>query len=177
MSFAASRRLPRSCPLLRSTYPPAPVIPLMPRRGRRPNWSHLDGVAVNGTAKAVDPAAGRDIEPCVFCRFVPRVRFARSRPTKRLPLGAEVSSNPKCGAPGQTDRRVHDDRSALVDQAGALSELSAAANLMELIAYQCEELVANLFGKIGLESKLPRASRDGAWTAQRWIQCRLRAAK
>ena len=34
-------------------------------------------------------------------------------------------------------------------------------NLMELNPWEFEQLIANLFGKMGLESKLTRSSRDG----------------
>jgi restriction system protein len=48
-----------------------------------------------------------------------------------------------------------------VDQQDLASHLSSATNLMDLNPYELEALVANLFGKMGLESKLTRSSRDG----------------
>ena len=37
-----------------------------------------------------------------------------------------------------------------VDQSDFVSELSSATNLMELSPFEFEQLVANLFGKMGL---------------------------
>src|SRR4051794_31943978 len=48
-----------------------------------------------------------------------------------------------------------------VDQTDLVSGLSAAINLMDLNPYEFEQLVANLFGQMGLESRLTRSSRDG----------------
>jgi len=48
-----------------------------------------------------------------------------------------------------------------VDQTDLVSGLSSAMNLMDLNPYEFEQLVANVFGKMGLESRLTRSSRDG----------------
>lgn len=130
-------------------------------------WSHLDAVAVNGMVKAVDPATGRDIEPCLLSIRTTREAFSEidlPRVDKAVclrNLGAQVSRNPDEVQPVKpiVEFKMTDPR--FVDQADLVSELSAATNLMELNPYQFEELVANLFGKMGLESKLTRASRDG----------------
>lgn len=130
-------------------------------------WSHLDAVAVNGMVKAVDPATGRDIEPCLLSIRTTRETFSEielARVDKAVclrNLGAQVSRNPDEVQPVKpiVEFKMTDPR--FVDQADLVSELSAATNLMELNPYQFEELVANLFGKMGLESKLTRASRDG----------------
>ena len=48
-----------------------------------------------------------------------------------------------------------------IEQGDALSELEARPNLLEMKPSEFEILVANLFGKMGLETKLTRSSRDG----------------
>lgn len=46
-------------------------------------------------------------------------------------------------------------------QGNSLNELENRSNLLELSPSQFEDLVANLFSKMGLETKLTRGSRDG----------------
>jgi restriction system protein len=48
-----------------------------------------------------------------------------------------------------------------IDQTDLVSGLSSAPNLMDLTPGEFEILVANLFGQMGLESKLTRSSKDG----------------
>lgn len=76
-------------------------------------------------------------------------------------LGAGVSKSPKELVPvrpivefSMVDRRF-------VEETDVLSMLDTRPNLMELSPGEFENLITNLFGKIGLETKLTRASRDG----------------
>jgi restriction system protein len=48
-----------------------------------------------------------------------------------------------------------------IDQSDLLGQLDGRANLMELTPSEFENLVSNLFQKMGLETKLTRTSRDG----------------
>ncbi|MBI4923863.1 MAG: restriction endonuclease [Devosia nanyangense] len=130
-------------------------------------WGHVDVVAVNGMVKAVDAATGQDIEPCLVSVRTTREAFEvidLRRINKAVclrNLGAQVSRNPEEVQPVKpiVEFKMTDPR--FVDQSDLVSELSSATNLMDLNPYEFEELVANLFGKMGLESKLTRASRDG----------------
>ena len=130
-------------------------------------WEHLEAVAVNGMVKAVDPATGRDIEPCLLSVRTTRGVFSQidlARVDKAIclrNLGAQVSRSPEeiQAVKPIVEFKMTDPR--FVDQSDLVSELSTAANLMELNPFEFEELVANLFGKMGLESKLTRSSRDG----------------
>jgi restriction system protein len=130
-------------------------------------WGHLEAVAVNGMVKAVDPATGRDIEPCLVSVRTTREQFEvidLARVDKAVclrNLGAQVSRSPEDvqAVKPIVEFRMTDPR--FVDQSDLVSELSSATNLTDLNPFQFEELVANLFGKMGLESKLTRASRDG----------------
>lgn len=130
-------------------------------------WRHLDAVAVNGMVKSIDPATGRDIEPCLVSVRATRAEFDQidlSRVDKAVclrNLGAQVSRSPEevQAVKPIVEFNMSDPR--FVDQSDLVSELSSASNLMELNPFEFEQLVANLFGKMGLESKLTRSSRDG----------------
>ncbi len=130
-------------------------------------WSHLQAVAINGMVRAVDPATGQDIEPCLVSVRTTRDVFLGidlARVDKAVclrNLGAQVSRSPDEVQPVKpiVEFKMTDPR--FVDQSDLISELSSATNLMDLTPFEFEELVANLFGKMGLESKLTRTSRDG----------------
>jgi restriction system protein len=48
-----------------------------------------------------------------------------------------------------------------VEQSDVLSDLESRPNLMELNPFEFENLVANLFSKMGLDTKQTRSSKDG----------------
>lgn len=48
-----------------------------------------------------------------------------------------------------------------VESGDVLADLESRPNLMDLTPFEFEQLVGNLFTKMGLESKQTRASRDG----------------
>ena len=48
-----------------------------------------------------------------------------------------------------------------IEQADAISSIEQRPNLLEMTPSEFEALVANLFGKMGLDTKLTRTSRDG----------------
>jgi restriction system protein len=128
---------------------------------------HLDIVTFSGYVSDVDRATGRDIQPCLISVRVIKTRFSELTLAKvdKLAclrnLGATVSPRPselQAVKPlvqfDMVDRRF-------VDQPDLLSDLEARPNLMELTPTQFEQLVANLFERMGLDTKLTRASRDG----------------
>ena len=128
---------------------------------------HIVAACVNAYVRAVDPATGRDISShLVSVRTTKEIfndidlrRVDKGICLKNL--GAHVSRSPKEIQPVKpiVEFKMADAR--FVDQHDLVSELSDATNLIELNPFQFEELVANLFGKMGLESKLTRSSRDG----------------
>lgn len=128
---------------------------------------HVDSVCFNGFVNAIDPATGRDISPHLISVRTTRDVFLQidlSRANKAAclrNLGAQVSRNPEDIQPVKpiVDFKMADAR--FIDQADLASTLSDAVNLMDLTPPEFEVLVANLFGKMGLESKLTRSSRDG----------------
>ncbi|WP_043232798.1 hypothetical protein [Bosea sp. LC85] len=56
---------------------------------------------------------------------------------------------------------------SFVDQTNLMSGLTEAPNLMDLNPFAFENLIANLFGQMGLESKLTRSAGDGGGRLRR----------
>jgi restriction system protein len=128
---------------------------------------HIDVVCFNGFIRTVDPATGRDIQPHLVSVRTTRETFSGidlRRVDKRVclrNLGANVSRQPDEAQAVKPIVEFDMVDARFVDQSDLVSALSAAVNLMDLNPWEFEELVANLFGKMGLESKLTRSSRDG----------------
>lgn len=128
---------------------------------------HLEAVCVNAYVNSVDPATGRDIKPYLVSVRTTREKFLAidlSRVDKAVclkNLGANVSRSPEevQAVKPIVDFKMADAR--FIDQSDLVSSLSDAVNLMDLNPYEFEQLVANLFEKMGLASKLTRSSRDG----------------
>jgi restriction system protein len=128
---------------------------------------HISLVIFNGFVNGVDPATGQNIKPYLVSVRSTRERFLEidlSRVEKKAclrNLGAHVSAQPGELQPVKplvefemVDRRF-------VEGNDVLSELESRPNLMELSPFEFEQLVGNLFTKMGLEAKQTRSSRDG----------------
>ncbi|MBF8276675.1 MAG: restriction endonuclease [Candidatus Brocadiaceae bacterium] len=76
-------------------------------------------------------------------------------------MGAQVSNQPQALQAVKPIIEFNMVDKRFVDQADVLSELDSRPNLMELNPFEFEALVGNLFGKMGLETKLTRTSKDG----------------
>jgi len=124
-------------------------------------------LALNGYIRTVDPATGQDIQPHLISVRTTRERFAEldlERVDKLVclrNLGAQVSSRPYeiQAVKPIVDFNMVDKR--FVDQTDLLTDLEARPNLMDLTPTEFEQLVANLFDRIGIEAKLTRSHRDG----------------
>lgn len=129
--------------------------------------SHVQVVDFNGFVKAVDPATGQDIRPCLISVRATRERFGEldlARVDKAAclrNLGAQVSARPDEIQPvkpivefDMIDRRF-------IEQQDVLDALESRPNLMLLTPMAFEHLVGNLFQQMGLETKMTRSSRDG----------------
>lgn len=127
----------------------------------------IETIAFNGFVQAVDPATGRDIRPCLVSVRVTRQEFEGidlARVDKLVclrNLGAQVSPRPhevQAVKPivefDMVDKRF-------VEQSDVLADLESRPNLMDLDPFEFENLIANLFAQIGLETRLTRSSRDG----------------
>jgi restriction system protein len=128
---------------------------------------HIEAVVFNGYVHTIDPATGRDIQPHLISVRTTKERFHKidlSRVDKSVclrNLGAQVSRQPTEATPVKPVVEFEMADARFIDQTDMISGLSSAMNLMELTPSEFETLVANLFGKMGLESKLTRSSRDG----------------
>lgn len=129
--------------------------------------AHIDVVVFNGFVNTVDPATGSDIKPYLISVRTTKDRFATldlSRIDKKAclrNLGAQVSPQPtelQAVKPiiefDMVDRRY-------VEGGDVLSDLESRPNLLDLSPFEFEQLVGNVFSKMGLETKQTRSSRDG----------------
>jgi len=127
----------------------------------------IDTVCFNGYIDTVDSATGQNIRPHLISVRVTRGDFEKinlAKIDKRVclrNLGAQVSPRP---AEAQAVKPIIEFNMVdkrFVEQDNVLESLESRPNLMDLNPFQFETLVANLFGKMGLETKLTRSSKDG----------------
>lgn len=124
-------------------------------------------VCFNGYIHTIDPATGRDIQPHLISVRTTADKFHEidlARVDKIIclkNLGAQVSRRPEEAQPVKPIVEFQMADARFVDQTDLVSGISSATNLMDLNPFEFEQLVANLFGRMGLESKLTRSSRDG----------------
>lgn len=129
--------------------------------------NHIQVITYNGMTSTVDPATGKDIHPCLVSVRTTKDSFMDlnlSRIDKRVclrNLGAQVSSNPSERQPVKPIVEFNMVDKRFIEQGDVLSELDSRPNLMDLNPGEFEHLVSNLFGKMGLETKLTRSSKDG----------------
>lgn len=127
----------------------------------------IEVVCFNGYIHTIDPSTGQNIQPHLISVRTTREKFQNidlSRVDKAIclkNLGAQISRRPEEAQPVKPIIEFKMADARFVDQTDLVSGLSSAKNLMELTPFEFEQLVANLFGQMGLESKLTRSSRDG----------------
>jgi restriction system protein len=127
----------------------------------------VDTVVLNGHVEAIDPRTGQTIHPCLLTVRTTRDRFAALNlqavnPIECLKgLSASVSRSPSELVPVRPliDFDMADPR--FIQETDILSTLDTRPNLMELTPSEFEALITNLFERMGLETKLTQASRDG----------------
>lgn len=129
--------------------------------------NNVDAIVFNGYINTIDLATGKDISPHLISVRTTKDRFLEidlSRISKTAclkNLGAQISRQPDEAQPVKPVQEFRMSDPRFVGQGDIVSGLSAATNLMDLSPFEFEHLVANLFGQMGLESKLTRSSRDG----------------
>jgi restriction system protein len=129
--------------------------------------SHLQAVTFNGFIQTVDPTTGRDVRPCLVSVRTTKERFDEldlSRVDKRAclrNLGAQVSARPdeRVAVKPIIEFNMVDNR--FVEGSDVIIELDSRPNLMDLTPFEFENLIGNLFTRMGLETKQTQASRDG----------------
>jgi restriction system protein len=128
---------------------------------------HLNVVVFNGFVNDVDPATGKDIRPCLISIRTTKDNFQEinlSKVDKKAclrNLGAQVSSHPEelMAVKPIIEFDMVDKR--FVEESDILTDLESRPNLMELTPFEFENLVNNLFDRIGFDAKSTQASRDG----------------
>jgi len=134
----------------------------------------IDQIVLNGFVDTIDPATGKRITPCLLTVSVGRSAFseldlARADPIPCLKgLHAQVSASPHELRPVRpiVDFDMVDPR--FIDKPDVLAGLDQRANLAELSPSEFEALITNLFEKMGLETRLTQASRDGGVDCVAW---------
>lgn len=127
----------------------------------------LDVVVFNGYVKTRNPASGRDIQPYLLSVRATKEQFSQLdlKYVEKLAclrnLGARVSASPQDMVPVKPVIEFDMIDKRFIAQQDILAELESRPNLMELTPSEFENLVSNLFGKLGLEAKLTQSSRDG----------------
>ena len=129
--------------------------------------NHLDVIVFNGLVNDVDPSTGKDIRPCLISIRTTSDKFKEinlAKVDKRAclrNLGAQVSTRPEelMAVKPVIEFNMVDKR--FVEESDILSDLESRPNIMDLTPFEFENLVNNLFDKIGFDSKTTQASRDG----------------
>ena len=133
----------------------------------RGSGAAVDVVTINGMLDTVDPATGQQIRPCLVSVKVTSDAFAGLKLSHVQPdqclrsLRASVSSSPAelVAVKPIVELDMVDPR--FIESRDVLSELDTRPNLMDLTPSEFENLITNLFAKMGLETKQTQASRDG----------------
>jgi len=136
----------------------------------------LETLVFNGYVNTTDKRTGKSVSPYLVTVRTTRDSFEeldleRVEPTECLKgLNASVSRSPSELAPvrpvlefGMVDPRF-------VEESDVLSALDQRPNLMELTPGEFESLITNLFEKMGLETRMTQASRDGGVDCVAWDQ-------
>lgn len=127
----------------------------------------VDVANVNIFVNTVDPATGKSIRPCLLSVRTTKDEFLgldlrRVEPTACLKrLNATISRSPSELVPVKPIMELNMVDPRFIQETDVLSALDDRTNLMELTPGQFENLIANLFQRMGLETKLTQASRDG----------------
>lgn len=128
---------------------------------------HIESVVFNGHVDTIDPRTGQPTHPCLITLRTTRDLFesldlARVEPGACLQgLNASISRNPAELAPVRPVLEFSMVDPRFVEETDVLSSIDHRPNLMELTPSEFETLITNLFEKMGLETRLTQASRDG----------------
>lgn len=127
----------------------------------------IDVLVFSGYVNTVDPATGKDITPYLISVRVTKETFSQLALGKidKLAclrnLGAQVSPRPTELQPVKPIVEFDMVDKRFVEETDILGSIESRPNLMDLNPFEFENLVTNLFTRMGLEAKLTRSSRDG----------------
>ncbi|MBV9867173.1 MAG: restriction endonuclease [Abitibacteriaceae bacterium] len=128
---------------------------------------HLDTIVFNGYVDSIDAGTGKPIRPCLVTVRTTKDAFSQLDLSRVDPiaclksLSASVSKSPAELAPVRPVLEFNMVDSRFIEESDVISGLDSRTNLMELTPGEFEALISNLFGKMGLETRLTQASRDG----------------
>lgn len=127
----------------------------------------IETIVLNGYVDTIHPGTGQSIRPCLVTVRSTREQFTAinlrmAEPTAALQtLNASFSKSPAELAPVRPLLEFNMVDSRFIEESDVLSILDQRPNLMDLSPGEFESLITNLFQKMGLETKLTQASRDG----------------
>ncbi|MHC1713646.1 MAG: restriction endonuclease [Solidesulfovibrio sp.] len=127
----------------------------------------VETVVINGYVDAINRENGKSVRPCIITVRVTRDIFFALNLKDVDPLAclhglnASVSKHPDELAPVRPILEMNMVDPRFVQEIDVLSNIDNRQNLMELTPGEFESLITNLFQKMGLETKLTQASRDG----------------
>lgn len=129
--------------------------------------NHLETIVFNGYVDSIDKGTGLPLRTCLVTIRTTRDVFTKMNLSKVDPLeclkalNASVSKSPSELAPVRPVLEFSMVDPRFVQETDVLSTLDQRPNLMELTPSEFESLITNLFEKMGLETRLTQASRDG----------------
>lgn len=127
----------------------------------------IETIVLNSYVSTIDPATGRPIHPCLISVRTSTETFSALdlkfvEPTACLKqLRASLSSQPGELSAVRPILELNMIDPRFIEESDILSSLDTRPNLMELSPSEFESLITNLFEKMGLETRLTQASRDG----------------
>ena len=130
-------------------------------------WGYVDTIVFNGHVDTINPGTGHPEHPCLITVRAGRdtltgIDLPRVDPIACLKtLNASVSKSPADLSPVRPVLEFDMVDPRFIDQTDLLGTLDQRPNLMELSPGEFEQLITNLFEKMGLETRLTQASRDG----------------
>jgi restriction system protein len=134
---------------------------------RADSMNHVDTIVLSGYVDSIDRSTGQRVRPCVVSvrttkdAFLPLdLRHVNALDCLRM-LSACVSRSPSELVPVRPILDLNMCDSRFVQESDVLSSLDRRRNLMDLSWGDFESLITNLFQKMGLNTKLTQASRDG----------------
>jgi restriction system protein len=134
----------------------------------------VDVVAFNGYVDTIDPGTGKRITPTLVSvrtsmSELAEIDFSKVDAIACLAaLKALVSRNAHELEPVRPIVNFNMVDPRFIDKTDVLSELDSRPNIAELSPSEFESLMTNLFEKMGLETRLTQASRDGGVDCVAW---------
>lgn len=134
---------------------------------RADRMKYLDTIVFNGYVSSFDRRTGRPVCACLITVRTSRDIFVQLDLSKVDPLAclnmlhASVSKSPTELAPVRPVLEFNMVDPRFIEETDVISGLDQRPNLMDLTPSEFESLITNLFQKMGLETRLTQASRDG----------------